>query len=113
MKTKHTPDPWEIDKTMNACGWDIRAGGIWIGTANGDHYIEGERPGGGFPGNTEGKANGILMAGAPKLLEACEKARDEIGAPSPEYPANIANAFDILNTIIAEYAGEEPQEQEN
>jgi len=102
---KYTPGLWTRSETMEPYGWDIRAGDIWVATVNNDHYTAGERPPTGFPGNIEGKANADLMVAAPKLLEACEKARDEIGVPTPEYPANIANASEILDTIIAECKG--------
>lgn len=104
-ETKRTPGEWTLSETMAPYGWEIRAGDIWIGTVHNDHYTEGERPVVGFPGNVEGKANAYLMVAAPKLLEACEKARDEIGVPSGEYPANIANAFEILSAIIAKCTG--------
>ena len=109
---KRTPGEWSRSETMQVYGWEIRADDIWIGTIHNDHHTEGERPQSGFPGNVEGKANADLVVAAPKLLEACEKARDEIGVPSGEYPANIANAFEILNRIIVECDGEDAQDQE-
>ena len=45
-----------------------------------------------------------------ELMEACKKARSELGVPQPGYIAPVANAYHILNQAITKL--EPPDENE-
>lgn len=75
MKTKQTPGPWTIDfETKQA----INSYRFWenqrISTPHGDIQINQ----GANRGQTEQKANLVLLAAAPELLMACKHALNEL-----------------------------------
>jgi len=66
--SKHTPGPWEYDKSQPDHGWTIKQKGTNPGTGDPEGVV----------GCSEWiwieDANGYLMAAAPDLLEACKEA---------------------------------------
>jgi len=81
---QHTPAPWKANWNKHYFQIDSEKDGL-IGDACASQFIE---------GNTdEGKANALLMAAAPELLEALEEIEERIDEKMGEWSAV---AFDYL-----------------
>ena len=82
---KHTPGPWHViegDEWTSDIATNTPEQGIWtVASAN--------------KRRDEFEANKRLIAAAPELLAACEKALDEIGDDSPLYPITMQLAAAI------------------
>ena len=97
MTTKHTPGPWAYDKKDGSIGTKdgltVTAGAYGYDIACSD-------------------ADGVLMAAAPELLDALEKARPFINAwpqcrdsKTPELPGS--GLLELIDSAIAKATGEQ------
>ena len=95
---KHTPGPWNLDNNEG-----FGANNIWAG-----HFPHGALPVGSLIAtvvgdSAEADCNAQLIAAAPELLEACEKAeRLIVGYPHLQG----TDAHQALNAAIAKARGE-------
>jgi hypothetical protein len=94
-KPKHTPGPWQAD------GFDVRQpAGRYVAYAGPHHTPSGEYP---ASCANEDRANALLIAAAPDMLEALEWA-DQILADDFYYPDEFPRS--LILSVIAKAKGE-------
>lgn len=98
---RHTPGPWEVDDCGNICG-----GGAALAAVYGAED---------FPClpeedydavNVECAANARLMAAAPDLLAACEKALEFWHSDHPNDTGEAMDAREFIRRAVARAKGE-------
>ena len=82
---EHSPGPWKIGSS-----WYLIDGKGGTGVAGVD------------VGTPCAGANARLIAAAPSLLEALQRVKSELGVPSGDYPAPVANAWTIADVALAQ-----------
>ena len=90
MKYKHTPGPWRaVDKRPNCAGFSIFSGSQYIG----------------FIGDSDSKTNcagnAHLIAAAPEMLEALERAANSAGFQYMTYETR-----EIIDAALTKAKGE-------
>lgn len=99
-KAAHTPGPWRINpeyKEIVLAGTDTQIA------------VAGARPGfNPLVVMGEQLANAALIAAAPDLLAACQRARDAINFHKDMSAADRKQAFDQLESAIARAEGRQP-----
>lgn len=92
MNTKHTPGPWrQSTANPNSVNKDGEKGAIGIATA---HGTDDSNYAAFFPSTDEARANALLIAAAPELLEALMDARPKVAS------AAAADAIKWTSDII-------------
>ena len=103
MVTKHTPGPWVADDNEGFSMWKIYSRMSPSGS-----WVQGPCVAKVIGDSAEADANARLIAAAPELLEALEKALDALGGNDPYDLGYDDSICGYIRAAIAKAKGEQP-----